>query len=206
MFFENLTAVLIAVGVVASTSALFNETNIKGAFEETIINDIIYTKSETSAVSKDDTKLSSAEEEDYKKKSLDIVKRYLNISFEENNKFEFTVEKANEKTYDKKKLEDQKSVQMYYDDKQLSKENYNKSMISIEKEYSENKERLAKLKHGTVYTLRIEGDKVFEVYFNENTKEADYVFAGIVKAKETDDNGIPKDSSDILLTINVDQL
>ena len=205
MFSKKLTAVLVAVGVVASTSALFNEINIKGAFADTIKQNVVYTKSDTSAVSKDDTKLSSAEEEAYKKKSLDIVKKYFNISFEENNKFEFTASKSNEKTYDEKKLEDQKNIQALYDNKKISKENYDKSMVMIEEEYSELKEELAKLKHGTVDTVGFEGDKVFEVHFNENTKEVDYVFAGIVKPKETE-NGKPKDSSDTPLTISEDKL
>jgi len=206
MFSKKLTAVLVAVGVVASTSALFNATNIKGAFAETIKNNVVYTKSDASAVSKDDTKVSSDEEEAYKKKSLDIVKKYFDISFEENNKFEFTASKSNEKTYDEKKLEDQKNIQASYDNKKMSKENYDKSMVMIEEEYSSLKGDLAKIKHGTVDTVGFEGEKVFEVHFNENTKEVDSIFAGIVKQKESDANGIPKDSSDTPLTISEDKL
>ncbi len=206
MFSKKITAVLLAVGVVASTSALFSATNIKGAFADTIKNDIVYTKIDTSAVSKDYTKISSDEQEAYKKKSLDVVKKYLNISFEENDKFEFTIGKSNEKIYDEKKLEDQKNVQELYDNKKISKENYDKSMVMIEEDNNALKEKIAKLKHGTVDTVGFEGDKVFEVHFNENTKEADSVFAGIVKPKETDENGIPKESSDITLTISKDKL
>ena len=205
MFSKKLTALLVAVGLVASTSALFNETNLKGAFADTIKNDVVYTKIDTSADSKDYTKVSSDEEEAYKKKSLDIVKKYLNISFEENDKFEFTASKSNEKTYDEKKLEDQKNIQASYDNKKMSKENYDKSMVMIEEEYSALKEDM-ELKHGTVDTVGFEGDKVFQVHFNENTKEVDFVFAGIAKPKETDANGIPKDSSDTPLTISEDKL
>ena len=56
MFSKKLTAVLVAVGVVASTSALFNEINIKGAFADTVKQNVVYTKEDTSTVSKDDTK------------------------------------------------------------------------------------------------------------------------------------------------------
>ena len=206
MFSKKLTALLVAVGLVASTSALFNETNIKGAFADTIKNDVVYTKIDTSADSKDYTKVSSDEEEAYKKKSLDIVKKYLNISFEENNKFEFAASKSNEKTCDENKMEDQKSVQMYYDDKKISKEDYDKSMAMVEEEYSHDKMIYEKLKHGIVDTTGFEGDKAFAIRFNENTKEVDCVFAGIVKPKETDANGIPKNSSDTPLIISEDQL
>ena len=107
-FLKKLTAVLVAVGVVASTSALFNEINIKGAFADTIKQNVVYTKNDTSTVSKDDAKVSSAEEEAYKKKSLDIVKKYFNISFEQNNKFEFMQVYQMKKLMMKRRLEDTK--------------------------------------------------------------------------------------------------
>ncbi len=76
MFSKKLIAVLVAVGVVASTSALFNEFNIKTAFAESVKPNVVYTKDDTLSASQDDGtgKVIRDDEEVYKEKSLDILK------------------------------------------------------------------------------------------------------------------------------------
>lgn len=70
MFSKKLSAVLVAVGVLSSTSALFNEINIKGAFADTIKQNVVYTKNDASAVSKDDVKVTGADDKSCKYKNF----------------------------------------------------------------------------------------------------------------------------------------
>jgi len=199
MFSKKLTAVLVAVGVVASTSALFNEINIKGAFADTIKQNVVYTKSDTSTVSKDDRKVTGADEEAYKKKSLDVLKKYFNISVEENENFGFHAEILNEKTVAEQEQELLKNTKDLYDNKMISKEEYDEDM-AINKEINDDmKEQLAQTKHGMVDTGWIPKDGYgynnYFVSFNENTKEVEDV-----KVSE----GNPTKVKD-LLTINEEQ-
>ncbi|NFT05492.1 hypothetical protein FDF26_00080 [Clostridium botulinum] len=200
MFSKKLTAVLVAVGVVASTSALFNEINIKTAFAGSVKQNVVYTKDDTLAVSQDDGtgKVSGAEEEAYKEKSLDILKNYFNISVEENENFKFSACILNEKTLDEIKPKEQKDIQEAYDNKEISKEEYDKQMDFVEKNDDGLKNRVAKLKHGMVQTgwVGVGEDKCYMLDFNENTKEVDFVMVS---------EGIPKES-DVPLAISEEQL
>ncbi len=198
MFSKKLTAVLVAVGVVASTSALFNEINIKTAFAGSVKQNVVYTKDDTLAASQDDGtgKVSGAEEEAYKEKSLDILKNYFNISVEENENFKFSACILNEKTLDEIKPKEQKDIQEAYDNKEISKEEYDKQMDFVEKNDDGLKNRVAKLKHGMVQTGWVGEDKCYMLDFNENTKEVDFVMVS---------EGIPKES-DVPLAISEEQL
>ncbi|KFX56946.1 hypothetical protein FDC58_03325 [Clostridium botulinum] len=200
MFSKKLTAVLVAVGVVASTSALFNEINIKTAFAGSVKQNVVYTKDDTLAASQDDGtgKVSGAEEEAYKEKSLDILKNYFNISVEENENFKFSACILNEKTLDEIKPKEQKDIQEAYDNKEISKEEYDKQMDFVEKNDDGLKNRVAKLKHGMVQTgwVGVGEDKCYMLDFNENTKEVDFVMVS---------EGIPKES-DVPLAISEEQL
>ncbi|WP_252237060.1 hypothetical protein [Clostridium sp. ZBS17] len=200
MFSKKLTAVLVAVGVVASTSALFNEINIKTAFAGSVKQNVVYTKDDTLAASQDDGtgKVSGAEEEAYKEKSLDILKNYFNISVEENENFKFSACILNEKTLDEIKPKEQKDIQEAYDNKEISKEEYDKQMDFVEKNDDGLKNRVAKLKHGMVQTgwVGVGEDKCYMLDFNENTKEVDFVMVS---------ESIPKES-DVPLAISEEQL
>ncbi len=200
MFSKKLTAVLVAVGVVASTSALFNEINIKTAFAENVKQNVVYTKDDTLAASQDDGTgtVSGAEEEAYKEKSLDILKNYFNISVEENENFKFSACILNEKTLDAMKPKEQKWVQESYDNKEISKEEYDKQMAGIEENHNGLKNRVENLKHGMVQTgwVGVNEHKLYMLDFNENTKEVDFVLVS---------EYIPNES-DVPLTISEEQL
>ncbi|MBN1062763.1 hypothetical protein DVV95_13225 [Clostridium botulinum] len=202
MFSKKLIAVLVAVGVVASTSALFNEFNIKTAFAESVKPNVVYTKDDTLSASQDDGtgKVIRADEEVYKEKSLDILKNYFNISVEENENFKFSACILNEKTLDEIKPKEQKDIQESYDNKEISKEEYDKEMDFVEKNHNGLKNRVVKLKHGMVQTgwvgVGVGEDKCYMLDFNENTKEVDFVLVS---------EDIPNES-DIPLKISEEQL
>ncbi|WP_252236635.1 hypothetical protein [Clostridium sp. CH2] len=198
MFSKKITAVLVAVGVVASTSALFNEINIKTAFAGSVKQNVVYTKDDTLAASQDDGTgtVSGAEEEAYKEKSLDILKNYFNISVEENENFKFSACILNEKTLDAMKPKEQKWVQESYDNKEISKEEYDKRMAGIEENHNGLKERIAKLKHGMIQTGWVDENKGYLLDFNENTKEVDFVLVS---------EDLPNES-DVPLAISEEQL
>lgn len=196
MFSKKLTVVLVAVGVVAAVSALFNEINIKGAFAESVKQNVVYTKDDTSTVSQDDGKVSGAEEEAYKEKSLDLLKKCFNISVEENENFRFSACILNEKTLDEIKPKEQKEIQDSYDKKEISKEEYDKEMAYSEENDSGLKERVTKLKHGMVQAGWVNENKCYMLDFNENTKEVDFVMISEGLSKE----------SDVPLTISEEQL
>nr|WP_207715962.1 hypothetical protein [Clostridium beijerinckii] len=177
---KKIVAVLLTVGVVASTFAIFNQINMKGAFADTIKQNVVYTKEDTSSVSQDDGtgKITGDEKEAYRQKSLDILKDYFNISsVEENDDFKFSACILNEKTLDAIKPLEQKDIQNSYDKKEISKEEYDKEMAFVEENDNGLKDRVAKLKHGMVQAgwVGINEDKCYMFDFNENTKEIDYV-------------------------------
>jgi|GEM_PF-2128973 len=202
MFSKKLTAVLVAVGVVASTSAIFNEINIKGAFADTIKQNVVYTKNDTSAVSKDDSTVTSAEKEAYKKKSLDTLKKYFNISVEESENFTFEADILNEKTMVEQEQGLLKDTKDLYDNKKISKDEYDQRMAEYKEVYNYMKEQLAQTKHGMVDTGWIPTDgygyKNYFVNFNENTKEIEDV--------EVSEGDPTKETEDALLKISEDQL
>ncbi|AGX44590.1 hypothetical protein [Clostridium saccharobutylicum] len=176
MLSKKITAALVAVGVIASTSAILDQVNIKGAFADTVKQNVVYSKDDTKTDSQDDTRITGAEEEAYKQKSLDILKNYFNISeVKESKTNQFTAGILNEKTLDELKPKEQKLTQEEYDKGEISKEKYDKQMAYIEENNSGLKDRVQKLKHGMVQTgwTDIEGHNCYLFDFNENTKELD---------------------------------
>jgi len=175
MFSKKLTAVLVAVGVVASTSALFNEINIKGAFADTIKQNVVYSKENATSVSQDNTKLSDADNKEIKEKSLEALKKYFGVSTDTDKNFEYSSSIMNEATLIDEEAKEQKMLQEEYDKKEISAEEY-----KIEKEYiptSVNglKNVIAKLKHGVIKaTWMQKKGNVYNVEFNESTKEIEW--------------------------------
>lgn len=106
--FKKIIAALAVVGVTASASALIGQVNIKGAFADTVKQNVVYTKEDTSKDQQDDGtgKVTGAEKEAYKQKSLEILKDYFNITFEENDNFKFSAGILNEKTLDAIKIQE----------------------------------------------------------------------------------------------------
>ena len=202
MFSKKLTAVLVAVGVVASTSALFNEINIKGAFAETIKQNVVYTKNDTSAVSKDNITVTGAEKEAYKNMSLETLKKYFNLSVEENENFQYHAEIFNEKIMVESDQGQIELLKDLYENKKISKEEYD-TQIADNKELSNlEKEQLAQLKHGMIVTGWVPkegyGHNNYFVDFNENTKE--------VENAEVSEGDPTKKTEDAILKISEDQL
>ncbi|MCS6103051.1 UNVERIFIED_ORG: hypothetical protein B2H98_04460 [Clostridium botulinum] len=204
MFSKKLIAVLVAVGVVASTSALFNEFNIKTAFAESVKPNVVYTKEDTLSASQDDGTgtVSRSDEEAYKQKSLDMLKNYFNISVEENENFKFSASILNEKTLEAIKPKQLKAMKDLYDNQEISKEVYDKEIANIEENLNGLKERVTKLKHGLVQAGWVDENKCYMFDFNENTKEVD--FALIVDFVLTSENFSKE--SDIPLKISEEQL
>ncbi|GAA0078595.1 hypothetical protein UT300005_29740 [Clostridium sp. CTA-5] len=188
MFSKKLTAVLVALGVVASTSALFNEINIKGAFADSVKQNVVYTKDDASVASKDDFDVTGSEEEAYRDKSLDVLKNYFNISVKENENFKFSACVLNEKTLDELKVKEKEAIQESYDHKEISKEEYDKQIAYAEKNDDGLKNRVEKLKHGMVQTgwVGVDTDECYMLDFNENTKEVDFVLVSEDIPKESD--------------------
>lgn len=192
MLSKKITAALVVVGVIASTSAIFDQVNIKGAFADTVKQNTVYTKEDTQAASQDDGtgKVTGAEKDAYKQKSLDILKDYFNISeVEENENTKFAASILNEKTLDVLKSKEKEWTQESYDKKEISKEEYDKEMAFVEENDNGLKERVQKLKHGMVQTGwdDISQDKSYFFDFNENTKEIDtaMVFDGYLDKSKT---------------------
>jgi hypothetical protein len=202
MFSKKLSAVLVAVGVLSSTSALFNEINIKGAFADTIKQNVVYTKSDTSAVSKDDVKVTGADEEAYKKKSLDTLKNYFNISVEQSENFTFEADILNEKNAAGQEEQLLKDAKDLYDNKKISKDEYDQRISDYKEVCNYMKEELAQLKHGMIDTGWVTREgydyKLYSVNFNENTKELEDV--------EVTEGDPTKKTEDDLLKISEDQL
>lgn len=197
MYSKKLTAILLAVGVVASTSSLFNEFNIKDAFADTVKQDVVYTKNDTSAVSKDNATVTGAEKEAYKKKSLETLQKYFNISVEENENFEYNAEIFNEKTIPETDQARLKDIKDLYDNKKISKEEYDQQIADSISISNSEKEQLAQLKHGMVVTAWIPkkdySHNNYIINFNENTKEVENV-----RANEGDSNAFLEISEDQL--------
>lgn len=202
MYSKKITAALVAVGVVASTIALFNEINIKDAFADTVKQDVVYTKNDTSAVSKDNITVTDAEKEAYKSKSLETLKKYFNISVEENENFEYHAEISNEKTSVESNNQDVKDIKDLYDNKKISKEEYDEQIAERISLSNFQKEKFAQLKHGLIVTGWIpkegHGYNNYFIDFNENTKEIENV--------EVNEGDPTKKGETFLLKISEDQL
>lgn len=188
MLSKKVTAALVAVGVIASTSAIFNQVNIKGAFADTVKQNVVYSKEDTQTDSQDSSKIIGDEKEAYRQKSLDILKNYFNISVEENENNQFAACILNEKTLDEIKPKEQKWTQEAYDKGEITKEKYDQQMAYIEENDKGLKDRVKELKHGMVQAgwTDIANNKSYLLDFNENTKEIDnvMVFEGDIN-KET---------------------
>lgn len=198
MYSKRLIAILLAIGIVVSASALFNEFNIKTAFAESVKQNVVYTKEDSASDSQNNFNINGVEEKAYKEKSLDILKKYFNISVEENDNFKFNACVINEKSLNDTKPKEQNEIQESYDNKEISKEEYDKQMAFIEENNNGLKDRIEKLKHGMVQTgwMGVGADKLYMLDFNENTKEVDFVLIS---------DGIPK-KSDVKLKISEEEL
>ncbi|NRW26059.1 uncharacterized protein YxeA [Clostridium beijerinckii] len=136
MHSKKIVAVLLTVGVVASTFAIFNQINMKGAFADTIKQNVVYTKEDTSSVSQDDGtgKITGDEKEAYRQKSLDILKEYFNISsVEENEDFKFGACILNEKTLDAIKPLEKKIYKIHMIRKKYLRKNMIRKWLMLKK-------------------------------------------------------------------------
>lgn len=202
MYSKKLTAILLAVGVVASTSSLFNEFKIKDAFADTVKQDVVYTKNDTSAVSKDSNTVTDTEKEAYKNKSLETLKKYFNVSVEENENFQYHAEISNEKTSVESNNQDMKDIKDLYDNKKITKEEYDQQIAERISLSNYEKEKFAQLKHGMIVTGWVPkegyGYKNYFVDFNENTKEVENVIVNESDPTKNTENSFLKISEDQL--------
>ena len=199
MFSKKLTAALVAVGVVASTSTIFNEIDIKGAFADTVKQNVVYSKDITTSVSQDNTKLSDADSKEIKEKSSEALKKYLSVSTDIDKDFEFSSSLMNEATLIDEEAKEQKSLQEEYDKKEISAEEYNEAKSQIPQNVNILKNEIAKLKHGVIKATWMHKDgNMYTVEFNENTKEIE----SVQKALYMNDASRPKTK----LTLSEEQL
>jgi uncharacterized protein YxeA len=198
MFSKKVIVALAVMGVTVSASALIGQVDIKGAFADTVKQNVVYTKEDTSKDQKDDGtgKVTGDEKEAYRQKSLGILKDYFNITVEENDNFKFSAGILNEKTLDAIKIQEKKWIQEMYDKKEISKEECDKRLAFAEENDNGLKERVQKIKHGMVQTGWIDDNTSYFFDFNENTKEIDTVMVS---------EGY-MDKSRTKLTISEDQL
>lgn len=176
---KKITVVLLVVGAVAFTFVIFTKVDIKRAFVDSVKQNVVYTKDDTSTVSQEDFYVSGTEEKAYKEKSSEILKKYFNISIENNKKLKFQALKINEKTLDEMKAKSIKELKDLYENKKISKEEYDKQMKmhdggpdDIDALF---KYRIDKLKRGVVSTTWQDDNRCYLIIFNENTKEIDFV-------------------------------
>lgn len=176
MITKKITAVLLAVGVVASTTTLFSEINIKGAFADTIQQNVVYSKGDTTSASIDNTKLSDADNKEFKEKSLEAAKKYFGASIDTDASFQYTSSIMNETTLIDEEAKEQKRLQEEYDNKEISAEDYNKEKEYIPQSVNGSKAMIAKLKHGVI-TVRLmdKNGNGYTLKFNENTKEMESI-------------------------------
>lgn len=177
---KKIVAVLLAVGVVTASGALVSA---KGAFAESVKQDVVYTKEDKSSESKERTKLSEAEDEVIKEKSADALKKYFNISDETIKKCEYGSSIINNKTIDEMQPQEEKMFKDAYEKKEISEEEYNKSKKEVPEHYKALKETVSKLNHGFIQTSWMNDDQCYLIFFNENTKEAEWVIGDTPKPK-----------------------
>lgn len=176
MITKKITAVLLAVGVVASTTTLFSEINIKGAFADTIQQNVVYAKGDTTSASIDNTKLSDADNKEIKEKSSAAAKKYFSASIDTDASFQYRSSIMNETTLIDEEAKEQKRLQEEYDKKEISAEDYNKEKEYIPQSVNGCKAMIARLKHGVITaTWANETGDGYTVKFNENTKEIESI-------------------------------
>lgn len=180
---KKIVAVLLAVGVVTASGALVSA---KGAFAESVKQDVVYTKEDKSSESKERTKLSEAEDEVIKEKSADALKKFFNISDESIKKCEYGSSIINNKTIEEMQPQEEKMFKDAYEKKEISEEEYNKSKKEVPEHYKALKETVAKLNHGFIQTSWMNDDQCYLIFFNENTKEAEWVLGDTPNPKESD--------------------
>ncbi|WP_160693024.1 hypothetical protein [Clostridium sp. C2-6-12] len=189
MFSKKLLAVFVAAGVVASTSTIFNEINIKGAFADTIKQNVVYSKDNAASVSQNNIKLSDADNKEIKEKSSEALKNYLSVSTDTDKDFEYSSELMNETTLIDEEAREQKRLQEEYDKKEISTEEYNQEKAYIPQIVNGLKNHIAKLKHGVITAKwSHKNGNMYTVEFNENTKEIECV----QKALNMDDTSRPE--------------
>ena len=200
MYSKKIIVVLLAVGVVVSVSALTYQFIIKGAFTESIKQNVVYTQSEsdTSADSQEMFILNGPEYEAYREKSSETLKKYFNVSTEN---IWFDASRYNEKTLEKAESESLKQLQNMYENKKISKEIYDEQMKLHDGGPNDSgaylKNMILKVNHGIIFTnWEGSGSRNYHVDFNENTKEVDSVIVN-------DDN---YNKSDVQLTLSEEQL
>lgn len=176
---KKIVVVLLAIGLIAIACAIFSRINIKGTFTDSIKQNTVYTKEDTSAANKEDFYLSGAEEEAYKEKCSEILKKYFNISIDNNEKLHFEALRFNEKSLDEMKAKSMKELKDLYDNKKISKDEYDKEVKRHDGGSDDIdafiRNRVEELKYGMIFSTFEDENRNYLIIINENTKEADSV-------------------------------
>lgn len=176
---KKIVVVLLTIGVIVTACAIFSRINIKGTFTDSIKQNTVYTKEDTSAANKEDFYVSGAEEEAYKEKCSEILKKYFNISIDNNEKLHFEALRFNEKTLDEMNAKSMKELKDLYDNKKISKEEYDKEVKRHDGGSDDIdafiRNLVEKSKHGMISSTFEDENRNYLIIINENTKEADSV-------------------------------
>lgn len=197
---KKIVVISLTIGVVAVACAMFSKINTKGVFTDNVKQDVVYIKDDTSEASQGDLYVSGSEEEAYKEKCLEVLKKYFNISIDNNEKLHFEALRFNEKTLDEMKEKSIKDLKGLYENKKISKEEYDKEMKSHDGGSDDVdafiKGRVEKSKHGMISTTLEDENRSYLIVFNENTKDVDFVMLNEANYNKSDDS----------LTLNEEQL
>lgn len=185
MKLRKVMAVVLAVGVIISGLVIVYKINIKG---ENLNQNVVYAKSNEYEDSLEDSlgeyKVTGEDEEAYKEKSTEIIKKYFGISIDDDQDLVFRASRINEKTMSKLQADLKNQLQDAYDNNEISKEEYDAEMEYCnggpKDSYESSKRLVEKLKYGRISTLWINKEKNFQCTFNENTKELDEVMVGSI--------------------------
>lgn len=187
---------LLVLGLVIGTSVFLssNRLRIEKAFGDSIKQNVVYTQSYASDNNNDEI---------FKEKSLEILKKYFDESLGTNkNAYYYTIS-LNEKGLDEWEGNQLKIIQEKFEKEQISNEQYNKEKDDIKKQHEVSRTKLSKLKHGVIQATWFDGEKVYIVFFNENTREVEFALkseinpehneAALLKASEEQLRNIAED-------------
>lgn len=163
-------AVVVLTLVIGSAVFLsFSKLRIKEAFADSIKQNVVYTKSDVS---------DNCNDEVFKVKSSKILKKYFDKSLETNESAYYYTVALNEKGLNEWVANQLKVIEDEFEKKQISNEQYNKQKDDIKKQHKASSDKLSKLKHGVIQSTWFDGEEVYIVFFNENTKEVELAFGG----------------------------
>lgn len=174
MYSKKVGLVVLALGIGTSIFLSYNKLRIRKDFGDSINQNVVYTKS---YVSNNDN------DEIFKEKSLDVLKRYFDESPKVSKSAHYYTLVLNERGLAEWEKDQFKIIHDEFEKGQISNEQYNKQKDDIKKQHELSRNKLSNLKHGVIQATWYDGEKVYIVFFNENTKEVEFALRGENKSE-----------------------